>query len=41
MSDIIKSLMGEYDVTAETCEKEVMAYLDELAGADLIKVEAA
>ncbi len=39
VSDIIKTLIDEYDVTAETCEKEVMAYLDELASTDLIKIE--
>jgi len=39
VSDIINTLLSEYDVAAETCEKEVMAYLDELAGADLIKIE--
>lgn len=41
VSDVIQTLLGEYDVTAEVCENEVIAYLDELAGADLIKIEAA
>ena len=38
VSEIIKALLEEYDVSEEECTKEVISYLEDLYNAELIEV---
>lgn len=38
MSDIVESLLEEYDVTRDCCERDVLTLLQELARENLISV---
>jgi hypothetical protein len=41
VSDIIASVMTEFDVDAQQCERDVLRILSELIEAQLVQVEAA
>ena len=38
VSEIIKALLEEYDVSEEECTREVISYLEDLYNAELIEV---
>lgn len=40
VSDLIKTLLGQFDVDRETCEQDVLAFLGELDDAGIIQVHA-
>ena len=39
VSELIDVLLGRYDVDRETCEKDVLAFLEELNEAGILQVE--
>jgi hypothetical protein len=39
VSELIDALLGKYDVDRETCEKDVLAFLEELNEAGILRVE--
>jgi hypothetical protein len=39
VSELINALLGKYDVDRETCEKDVLAFLEELHEAGILQVE--
>ena len=40
VSDIIDTLLGQYDVDRETCERDLLAFLGELDEAGIIQIHA-
>jgi hypothetical protein len=40
VSELIDALLGKYDVDRETCEKDVLAFLEELHEAGILQVES-
>jgi hypothetical protein len=39
VAELIDGLLGKYDVDRETCEKDVLAFLEELHEAGILQVE--